>query len=664
MKHNQVDKRIIAKAHKTYLQAQQFQQTGHLGKSESLYKQILSDIPGQKDSLHYLGLIYLQKGLYEKAQTCIKKSLRDNPNPLYYSNYGLYFQQLFDYDNAIIQYKKALALKQDYPEAWFNLGLIYFALGENIQAESSFNNGLKYRPDYIKALFYLSCVQEILGKIQESRRTSEIIFELKPDNSKDYMELATCIREYGGHENYKKAAEYYRIRLDEYPHDINCALSLGTLYEDVNRIGEALKVYENCMQLEPEHYNVNIKYVSALISNNNYLKAEKLLDRLYSANQQDILLNNLKGKIEAIKGNFDNAQKYYLKTLGFDKNNISALCGLTNIAPGKNNKNIINNLIKISEHKKDIIVEFTLGKLFDEQHDYENAFLHYKKANQLKFKKVGFNKELHKKYTGSILELQSYLEKERQTGINSDEPIFIVGTPRSGTTLVEQIVSSHHGVFGGGERDDINALYNRFIENRELKLDYLANTYLNDIRKLAIKKYEKYTDKMPGNFMLIGFIKHLFPEAAILHCRRHPADSCLSMFFQNFTRSNEYSFDLDSLVFWYHEYNRMMEVWNEKYGDSIYPVYYDLIIDNTELSARDILKHCGLDWDKNVLEYYKSRREINTASIWQVRQPVYNTSRERWKKYEKYIPELITGLSDLSDKYHQDLDAFKKNLEM
>jgi hypothetical protein len=242
-------------------------------------------------------------------------------------------------------------------------------------------------------------------------------------------------------------------------------------------------------------------------------------------------------------------------------------------------------------------------------------------------------------------------------GSDSPLPVFIVGMPRSGTTLVEQILASHPQVYGGGELRDLKEMVSQVWNSSGNSLSpgqtplvpeppairCLADGYLR--QRLALSRGAlRTTDKMPTNFYYLGLIALMFPNARILHCRRDPLDVCLSCYFTNFRDPPLYASDLEDLGFYYGHYQRLMEHWRKVLPHSILDVQYEELIENQEAVSRRMVEFCGLSWDDRCLEYYKSDRPVQTCSVWQVRQPIYSTSVGRWKHYAQHLDPLVQAL--------------------
>jgi hypothetical protein len=231
---------------------------------------------------------------------------------------------------------------------------------------------------------------------------------------------------------------------------------------------------------------------------------------------------------------------------------------------------------------------------------------------------------------------------------DSARPVFIVGMPRSGTSIIEQIIASHPKAFGAGELlfwGDVFKKHWKTVLDAKFEntlIAKLADNYLQVLSHIG-KSAICVVDKMPGNFVHLGMIHLVFPNARIIHVQRNPIDTCLSNYFQMFSSGHNFTNDLDDLAYYYREYYRLMAHWREVIpADVFMDVSYEELVDNQEELSRQIIKFIGLDWDEHCLEFYKTERRVLTASHWQVRQKIYKTSVERWRNYEKYIGPLLS----------------------
>jgi len=244
-----------------------------------------------------------------------------------------------------------------------------------------------------------------------------------------------------------------------------------------------------------------------------------------------------------------------------------------------------------------------------------------------------------------------------RASVRSDRPVFIVGMPRSGTSLIEQILASHPQVFGAGELTDIVrlplSLHTMLGTERKYpqclslltqdRIDTFAQHYLDKLASLS-PDASRVIDKMPGNFMHLGFIELLFPDARIIHCMRDPLDTCLSCYFQDFSRSHPYSYDLENLGAFYNEYRKIMQHWRSVLSIPMYEIQYEELVADQEMKSRELVEFCGLEWDERCLNFHETKRYVGTASYDQVRQPMYKKSAGRWKNYENRIDVLKKSL--------------------
>ena len=297
-------------------------------------------------------------------------------------------------------------------------------------------------------------------------------------------------------------------------------------------------------------------------------------------------------------------------------------------------------------------VHFALGKAYDDLGDYAEAMRHYEKANLLRAMSVRLDRAALAAKHDSLIEgfTAEALQRAQQTlarpaSPGAELPVFIVGMPRCGTTLVEQILSSHPAVAAGGELNFWPYRLAGYDMSRiggvdASALTELAEDYSTELRKIGPEAL-RVTDKHGRNFELLGLLRLALPDARVIHCRRHPVDTCLSIFFANFGARHDYACDRGDLVFFYSQYERLMDHWRRVLPpDRFTEVEYETLVADREAETRRLVAFCGLNWNDACLAPERNGRVVNTASLWQARQPVYNTSVERWRRYEPWLGEL------------------------
>jgi hypothetical protein len=262
---------------------------------------------------------------------------------------------------------------------------------------------------------------------------------------------------------------------------------------------------------------------------------------------------------------------------------------------------------------------------------------------------------------------KAFFDEHRPSGIADDTPIFVVGMPRSGTTLVESILAGHPQVHGAGELDDMLLLrqdlakahgagkvYPDFLQTISIEiLDQFATKHLARLESLS-REAARVTDKMPQNFVQLGLIDLLFPGARVIHCMRNPLDTCLSIYFQPFMQHHDYATELRNIGLYYREYLRLMDHWRSVLRIPMLDLRYEDLVENSEEQVRRLLDFCELPWDERCLRHHESGRVARTFSYNQVRKPIYKTSVARWKRYERHLGPLIEALGDACDPHSGD----------
>ena len=308
---------------------------------------------------------------------------------------------------------------------------------------------------------------------------------------------------------------------------------------------------------------------------------------------------------------------------------------------------------------------FSLGKIFDDMGDYEKAFHYFERANAAVEAESDVTQFVN--HVDKIISVftEEFFAERQDYGCESNRPIFIVGMPRSGTTLLEQIVSSHPQIYGAGELEYLNKLAQKSVEYCELHptlapeypsnmlymskmgVEFLARSYLWDIKRHSTNA-DFVTDKMPHNFQNVGLVALLFPNVKIIHSKRSAMDNCLSIYTQSFNDFHAYKKDLSSLGTYYTHYMRLMDHWEKVLPDRVLEVKYEDLVADQEGKSREIIDYLDLPWADECLTYYKAARSVLTASRWQVRQPIYKGSVERWRNYETHLQPLLEALGDVT----------------
>lgn len=318
-------------------------------------------------------------------------------------------------------------------------------------------------------------------------------------------------------------------------------------------------------------------------------------------------------------------------------------------------------------------LHYAMGKALDDVSRHEEAFEHFRRANELRRPESEENEHLSFVNVTDAF-TREFLNTRRAMGLETDRPVFILGLPRSGTTLTESLCGAHSLITAGDEQTympqhiqslgrDSNApgAFKRNLEAlSSAQIRQIGERYLAQCAPVA-GTTPHFTDKLPHNFLNIGFIALLFPNAKIIHCRRHPLDNCFSLYSNSMSKfHNRYKSDLARLGLYYRQYAQLMDHWNAVLPGRIHEVFYEDMVANTELNARGLIAYLGLDWEDGVMDRSGSQRSVRTLSGWQVRQPIYQTSKGKWRRYESHLGPLIEAIGPYVARYERELEALSQ----
>jgi len=417
------------------------------------------------------------------------------------------------------------------------------------------------------------------------------------------------------------------------------------------------------LKIKKEYFNASINYANLKKQLHLIDEALEILKTAIKYNPDNFLLHHNIANIYHVAGDFKNSDLHFEKSLAINPAFTSSdrLMSMSTKYKNKDDKHlkylekkVFNE--KLNEKQK-MHLYFALGKAYNDIKDFHNSFTNYKKGNDIQYKslKYSLKEEIDillntkKHFPSNKLELNKLLNKKI---------IFVVGMTRSGTSLVEQVISSHNKVFGAGELNFLtDAIFDQFFSknsyNSEFKineinknnLEYIKKYYEDNINKFNFSE-EYMSDKAPLNFRFIGFIKKIFPNSYIIHCDRDPLDVCWSNYKQFFTSPKTgFTSNLTELGKFYNIYKEYMNYWDKLYGKKIYNLKYEDFVNNFEEESKKLLSYCDLDWDPKCIEFYKNNRAVTTASLAQVRQPIYKSSISSWKNYSDYLGELIDSIN-------------------
>ena len=634
------------KTQRLVTRAKKLVKKGNTEEAKKLYSMILKDSPQNQEAK--LGLLALKdlkvnkeppqaniqsivalysSGKIQEALVDIEALVKDFPNsPILYNIRASCYKANGQMDASIKDYEKAVTLKPDYAEAYYNLGITLRELGQIEAALKSYEKALAIKHEYPEAHNNLGSVLLDLGSLDSATDHLEWALAFKPNFPEAHNNLGVVERKL---EKLDKAIKSFKKAIDIQPNYVQAHSNLGNILQDIGQLDAAMNCYKNALAINPNHTQC-------------YL---------------DI------GLIHKERGQIDNAIEFFEKALAINPDHAVTYDNLSDIKKYTISKKQItkmqsllsSNRLSPSDRRH---LCFALAKVNENLDNQNELFKYLHEANSLRKEELNYSLDRSKTLFLNVKEIFSApypdIEKSLSSQSSTFKPIFIVGMPRSGTTLVEQITSSHHAVHGAGEltnlptiigpiaTDHLNQGINKlpqkpFLSIREQYLDVLSNLNVSE---------SVITNKLPLNFIYIGFILTAFPEAKIVHMKRDARAICWSIYKSNFRNTgNGYSYNFDDLAGFYGLYTDLMDFWHQLFPDRIYDMCYEDLTTNQEEETRKLLEYCELEWDDNCLNFHNSKRAVKTASALQVRQKMYQGSSEAWKKYEVHLKPLIKSLS-------------------
>lgn len=568
---------------------------GDWAAAERDYRAVLALRPDHADATHFLGLLLHQQGDGAGGLALMQQALALQPrNYQYQANLASALKQGGRVAEAERLYLEALRLKPDYAEGHLHLGMLYADQGDHARALAAFEAALRFDPDSYTAWFAVARSSQQLARAQASRTAFRKAAALADCDAERLQALSVALRESGE-------------------------------FEDAERCqARALELAPDSAQAE-----------------------------------------NGMGNMLAMQGDLAAAARHYRRALALKPAYPSAFHNLMDVARLDPADPLWKPLMALAERagtlplEEAVPLQFALARVWEGRGEYARAFKHLQAGNSLKRACIQYDEARQARFFADFIEHSAAVGAP----VSIDErPVFIVGMPRSGTSLVEQILASHPQVHGAGET---HALRNALRE--ELPPgpgDYELPRRLTSLSAAALgrtaARYSRYldeiapgatrvTNKLPGNMVFVGLIRRLYPGARIVHCVREPMDTCYSLYSKLFTTGHPFSYDLGELGRFHRLYQWLMAAWAERLPDATFTLCYEELVADVERGARRLVAYCGLPWDEACLRFHNAARPVRTASLAQVRRPVYTSSVGRWKCYEQELAPLKAVLEEGSD---------------
>ena len=589
-------------------------------------REALSELPNAYGLWVNLGVILKQTGQLDEAITCYKKALSIEPNLVQvHNNLGNALKDSNQLEKAVTHYQKAVLLKPDFIQAYCNMGIALNESGQTNEAINCFKKVLSIKPDYAQAYNNMAMIYLETDQADKAIPNFEKAISIHPQYEQAYFNIGNA---YTKTKQIDKAIDSYQKALKLKPNSFRTYLNLGLSLKAVNQIDKAVLNFQKAISINPKGGGA---------------------------------YNNL-GIIFQESGRINKAISYFRKAISTNPELVEAHRHLAGLKKHTEHDDEIKAMEKL--YRRDDILDrqrmylgFGLGKALGDLKQFEKAFEYILEANQIKRNSYEYLIDDDKCFFARIKDVfckKFFTSLNPKTGFFNKCPVFIIGMPRSGTTLVEQTLASHPSVFACGESNDLSDITLDLVAKEDKgffpeclpalesdKYKMAGQDYIYRIRKKS-KDAILLTNKMPHNFLMVGWIKMILPDAKIIHCTRNPMDTCLSLFKNYFTGkgSHKYSYDLIELGQYYLLYQDLMKHWESLFPGYMYEIKYEQMISDNEALTNKLLNFCDLPWDSACLDFHKTRRSVTTSSVAQVRQPIYSDSVQLWKQYEAQLKPL------------------------
>lgn len=582
-----------------FARAQALHRAGRLTEAEAFYREVLAARPDHGDSPHYLGLLAHQAGNNEAAIHLIGRAIEaDGPDPLRHHN-----------------------------------------LGEPYRA---------------------------LGRTTEAARCDRAALEADPDDGGAEFGLADALYDQG---EIEAAIHHYRRARDLLPDDPEVHNNLANALLDRGDPDGALAGFDRALALDPGFADAQLNRAGALRGLGRIDEALAAVDRYESVAADPIKADLARTACHQARGDRTRARAMLARKLERDPGSVQALSMLAQLAPEDPNA-VIRALDRaLADPALDLearrTASFALGDILDKADRFDEAFVWYGEGNTLAAARHPYDRDREAGLfarIATVFDSSYFAASAGEAGSGDDRPVFIVGMPRSGTTLVEQIAASHPRVHGAGERNELGRIASCLggATGAGESFPEGARTLAGEIARAAAARYlagvaggdgdaARITDRMPTNFRFLGLAARLFPRARVIHVRRGAMDTCLSCYTQDFIGALDFSYDLAALGHYYGLYDRLMAHWRNCLPIPMLELRYEDLVADLDAKAREIVDFLDLDWDPRCLRFHETERTVLTASSWQVSTPLYATAVQRWRNYERHLAPLRGALGSLAD---------------
>jgi tetratricopeptide (TPR) repeat protein len=646
--------------------AEAYRALGQLDQAEQHCRTALRLTPENANVQNNLGLVLLARNQREAAVVHFREALRLSPNfALACNNLANTLRLLGNNDEALAHFRRAVELAPTSCEAHSNLGQLLLERKRLDEALAHCREAVRLRPDFAPAQSNLGNVLREMNRIEEAKTCYAEALRLNPNIGMVHNNMAQALQEEG---KFGEAFTWYQRALQLDPHSARIHTNLASLLADQEKYDEARARYEQALRLDPSYAEAHNGLAGIWHQQGNAHRAKALYGEALRLKPDLAAAHCNLGTIREELGDLRGAEDSFREALRHDARLPGALAQLATMLGKKlpeADREAMHRLLAdpyFSEGQRGCL-HYGLAKVLDAHGDYREAAEHLARANRIAAAEQvkrgkGYDPAAHGRFVDRLLETftPGFFAQAAGLGSESVRPILVVGLPRSGTTLTEQLLASHSQVFGAGELSLARESFLMFADGTDegaafaalQRLDgelvrRIAGRHLQELRTIDADK-PHVVDKMPDNYLYLGLLAALFPKAKFIHCRRDLRDVAVSCWMTNF-QSVRWANDFDHIATRFAEFRRVMEHWQRVLPVPLLEIDYEETVADLEGVARRLVSFCGLEWEPGCLAFHEGKRLVRTASVAQVRQPIYTRSVARWRHYKPALGELFARLN-------------------
>jgi len=643
---------------------------GEFGHAEGLCRALLQKYPNDVNVLGLRGAVLIKLDRLEDAEESLRKTIRLAPTfAKPHEDLGLVLIRLKRPAEAANVLRTAVRLDPELELAWFNLGKALAMLGFGKEADEAYEKSFSLNPERKKLAYAAEHQKE--GRLDEAEKLYREVIRDNPDNVDALRMLGRVALSAGRSAD---AERLFRRALKLAPDFVGALTDLGRVLKEQNCFEEAIEALRRVVELEPENAQAHFQLAGALApaaltyrAIESFEKALELKPRFPGATL---------GLGHALKtvGRQEKAIAAYRECIRLRPDSGESYWSLANLKTYQLTEDDIVAMEKTLQ-KEDLTSQsrvnflYALGKAHEDRSDFEGAWEYYRRGNETQRMLERYDPVQTEVLHDSVIEVFSaeLLRKKGAQGNPDPSPIFVIGLPRSGSTLIEQILASHSMVEGTSELPYVGRVATSLNRNRADGVNYpeavrelatehfqaLGQQYLDLAQMHRTEGKPRFIDKMPNNFPAVGFLHLILPDAKIVDARRHPLDACLSCYRQLFAKGQTFTYDLVDIGEYFLEYERIMDHWHTVLPGKVITLQYEEIVRNFDVEVRRLLEHCELPFEETCLRFYETERPVRTASSEQVRQPIHERSIGFYRNYENKLDELKEVLAPSLERYER-----------